>query len=199
MKHLILALVSICAIQLYGQSSMFDICPLKVGEAVPSVALLDAAGHEVSMLDLVSDEPSVIIFYRGAWCPYCTKHLAELQEIKEVIEELGFEVFGVTVDRPNKLEKSQEETDDIITVYSDSKLTAIKAFGLNWHVEQEQYDMYKEKYDLDLEKWSGEVHHELPVPAVFVVKEGKIVFQYVNPNYNTRLSPETLLAVLNTL
>ena len=57
----------------------------------------------------------------------------------------------------------------------------------------------KTEYKLDLEKWSGEEHHSLPVPAIFIIKEGVVQFQYVNPNYNTRMKAKTLLAVLETL
>ena len=40
----------------------------------------------------------------------------------------------------------------------------------------------------------------LPVPAVFVVDtSGTILFEYINPDYSTRISTELLLAVLNEL
>jgi hypothetical protein len=42
---------------------------------------------------------------------------------------------------------------------------------------------------------SGEKHHLLPVPAVFVVAcSGIIQSSYVNPDYKVRLHPDLLLA-----
>ncbi|MGH2569205.1 MAG: hypothetical protein ACRDGA_12785, partial [Bacteroidota bacterium] len=49
--------------------------------------------------------------------------------------------------------------------------------------------------NIDLEDASGESHHLLPVPAVFIVgTDGVIRFSYVNPNYRVRIDPDVLLA-----
>ena len=39
----------------------------------------------------------------------------------------------------------------------------------------------------------------LILAGVGIVKDNIIQFQYVNPNYSTRLNPETLLAILETM
>jgi len=58
------------------------------------------------------------------------------------------------------------------------------------------------------EKYSGMLHEVsgglnqgfLPVPSVFVVDQsGTILFEYINPNYKTRLSAKLLLAILSNL
>ncbi len=42
---------------------------------------------------------------------------------------------------------------------------------------------------------SGQTHHQLPVPSVFIVgKDGKIGFSYVNPDYRVRLEGDVMLA-----
>lgn len=66
-------------------------------------------------------------------------------------------------------------------------------------MSDEQVAQYQE-YGIDLEEASGQTHHVLPVPAVyFVSAEGKVLFQYVNPDYRVRLEPEILLAAARTL
>jgi peroxiredoxin len=46
-----------------------------------------------------------------------------------------------------------------------------------------------------IEAASGGKHHELPVPAVFLVAtNGVIQFEYVNPDYTVRAHPDVLLA-----
>ncbi len=97
------------------------------------------------------------------------------------------------------MDKLSESSSTEIPVYSDANLAATKGFGLDWKVNDELFKKYKEKYNLDLEDWSGQSHHELPVPAVFIVKDGTVQFQYVNPNHNTRLKVNTLLGILETL
>lgn len=182
----------------YAQNPMFDICPLKVGTEIPDGTLSNINGEETSLHKLVDEKPTVLIFYRGAWCGYCTKHLAELNDIKGEVESLGYQIFGITIDQSSKLEESITKSGKEIEVFSDSKAELVKAYGLDWKVNDELFSKYLNDYKLDLEAWSGQDHHVLPVPAIFVIKDGVVQFQYVNPNYNTRLSPEVLLAVLKS-
>lgn len=199
MKYLLTTVFLITAQLTFAQDQMYDICPLKVGDEIPEVSVMNADNEAISLRSLSTEQPTVAIFYRGAWCGYCTKHLAELNDIKADIEQLGYRVIGITTDKVEKLGMSTEKANTEIEVYSDAMVDAIKAFGLDWKLDDELYTKYKSEYKLDLEEWSGEDHHSLPVPAIYVLKDNAVLFQYVNPNYKTRLKPETLLAVLKTL
>ena len=199
MRAFLFSFFILSSLSLLAQNTMFDICPLKVGSEIPEGIVMDANSQEHELTNLIAERPTVIIFYRGAWCGYCTRHLAELNDAKADIEAKGFQIFGVTIDQASKLEESQSRSESEITVYSDAKAELIKAFGLDWQVSDELFTKYKTKYNLDLEEWSGEDHHALPVPAVFIIKDGVVQFQYVNPNYNTRMKAETLLAILGSL
>ncbi len=62
-------------------------------------------------------------------------------------------------------------------------------------MDDETVALYLEKYNIDLEKASGEKHHNLPVPAVFIVDaSGNVKFSYTNPDHTSRLSNDDLLA-----
>lgn len=199
MNKLVLVLFLLTSQFVFAQDQMYNICPIKVGQEVPSVSLQNIAGEDVTLSSIVSEQPTVVVFYRGAWCPYCTKHLAELNDAKADIEKLGYQIIGVTVDKAEKLALSNEKSGSDITVFSDAKLDAIKAFGLDWNVGDELYGKYKDKYKLDLEEWSGQDHHSLPVPAIFIIKDNVVEFQYVNPDYSTRLKPESIIALIGTI
>ena len=195
----IIFILTLLATQIaFSQEQMYEVCPIKVGTEVPNTKLTNDKDEEVMLSAIIGDKPTVMIFYRGAWCGYCIQHLAELNDMKEEMEKLGYRVIGITVDKAEKLTVSSKKAESEIPVYSDAQLETIMAFGLDWKVDNTMYDKYKNEYKLDLEEWSGEVHHSLPVPAIFVVKDSTIEFQYVNPNYRTRLKAETLLAVLKT-
>ena len=199
MRVLLITLLILSGQFIHAQDSMFDICPIKVGEDLPAATVVDENDKEVTLSEIAAEKPTVLIFYRGAWCGYCIQHLSELNDIKAEVEALGFQMLGITLDQSSKLEESSTKSESEIPVYSDATAAATKAFGLDWQVGEELFTKYKNEYKLDLEEWSGQVHHTLPVPAIFVVRDGKIEFQYVNPNYRLRLKPETLLAVLKTL
>ena len=178
-----------------AQDARFEVCPLKVGMEIPEVALVNQENKQVSLNSIAKEKPTILIFYRGAWCGYCTKHLAELNDAKADIEKLGYQILGITIDKVEKLAESKSE----IPVYSDTNLEASAGFGLDWKVNDELFKKYKEKYNLDLEAWSGQEHHTLPVPAVFIIKDGVVQFQYVNPDHSKRLKVNTLLSILETL
>ena len=68
-----------------------------------------------------------------------------------------------------------------------------KAFGLAFQVDEKTYKIYQ-GYGIDLEASSGETHHLLPVPAVYLVgTDGVVDFNYVNPDYKVRLSADLVL------
>ena len=199
MKVVALAIIMWFAGGVMAQDQMFDVCPLKVGEEVPGDgSLVSAEGESTSVAEVIS-EKTILVFYRGGWCPYCIRHLSALHKVKEEMKELGYELIAVTPDQFDSLGVSEARAETDITIYSDSDTDVIESFGLGWRVDDEMHKKYVDKYELDLGEWSGEEHHILPVPAVYVIHDGVVQYQYVNPNYSVRLNPETLLAILKTL
>lgn len=199
MKRFLVALMLILASGVFGQDQMYDVCPLKVGEEIPQEVTLENVDGETLPLESALSEKSILIFYRGGWCPYCMRHLSALQQIKEEIAELGYNLIAITPDQFDSLGVSETKSQTDFTIYSDSDSDVIDAFGLGWKVDDALNEKYISKYGLDLTEWSGEEHRILPVPAVYVIQNGVVQYQYVNPEYKVRLKPETLLAILQTL
>src|SRR5208283_3739593 len=173
-----------------------DIHPLLVGMSVPDVVLTDVEGKEVKLYSLLEKKPTVLIFYRGGWCPYCNLQLEQLHTIESDILKEGYQIVAVSSDRPENIEASIEKHDLRYTLLSDSTMNAAKAFELAFRVDKEALEKSK-KYAATLEAGSGLSHHILPVPAVFIVHtDGSIIFEYVNPNFKVRLNAQVLLAIV---
>jgi peroxiredoxin len=173
-----------------------DIHPLLVGMSVPDVVLTNVQGKEVKLYSLLEQKPTVLIFYRGGWCPYCNLQLQQLRTIEGDVLKEGYQIVAVSADRPENIETSIEKHDLHYTLLSDSTMNAAKAFGLAFRVDKEALERSK-KYAATLEAGSGLSHHILPVPAVFIIqKDGSITFEYVNPNFKVRLNAQVLLAIL---
>ena len=80
------------------------------------------------------------------------------------------------------------------TLLSDSKMEESKKFGIAFKVDDSTIEKYK-GYGIDLDDASGENHHLLPVPAVFLVGTDSVIkFTFANPDYKVRLNPEVLLS-----
>ncbi|MBC8481434.1 MAG: redoxin domain-containing protein [Planctomycetes bacterium] len=177
----------------YVASNTEDIQPLSVGEMIPSLTLEDADGNAFDMNEAIKKQPAVVIFYRGGWCPYCNLQLGQLQTVEPNLLELGYQILAISPDRPKKLTESSDKQHLTYTLLSDSTMKAAKAFGIAFRVDDETINKYR-GYGIDLEAASGQTHHLLPVPAVFIVgTDGTIHFSYTNPDYKVRLSPDELL------
>lgn len=170
------------------------ICPLLVGQKIPTVQLKTTADKDFDLNAAVSQQPTVLIFYRGGWCPYCNLHLGELQKIEPDLLNLGYQIIAISVDRFEKLAETLNKQQLNYTLLSDNLTQATKAFGLAYKVSDAMFERLK-GFGLDIEAASGQQHHILPVPAAFIVgTDGVIKFSYVNPNYKVRVKADVLLA-----
>jgi peroxiredoxin len=171
-----------------------EVKPLLIGSAVPDVQLTTVDGESFNFPVTAKEQPLVVIFYRGGWCPFCNRHLSQLQEIQPKLSEMGYRIVAISPDLPEKMAESLEKEEMSYSLLSDSSMEAAKAFGIAFEVGEPMLKKL-DSYNIDIEAASGQKHHLLPVPAVFLVgTDGIIDFSYANPDYKTRLAPEVLLA-----
>ncbi|WP_138431610.1 peroxiredoxin-like family protein [Fodinibius saliphilus] len=171
-----------------------EVEPALTGTTIPNASVKTVDDETIELKKIISQKPTVLIFYRGGWCPYCNKHLAELQRVEQKLVDMGYQIMAVSPDRPEILKKSISKHDLDYTLLSDSPMNLTKAFGLAFKVDDKTVQRYKEA-GIDLEKNSGYDHHLLPAPAVYLINpDGLITFQYVNPNYKTRIDSDVLLS-----
>jgi len=80
-----------------------EVCPVIPGTQFPNTNVSNVEGDSFSIIQSVADQPAIIIFYRGGWCPYCNMHLQELRTIEEELLGMGYNIFAVSPDTPEKL------------------------------------------------------------------------------------------------
>lgn len=165
--------------------------PLAVGDQIPAVTLRDADGALVALDHLVAKQPSILIFYRGGWCPYCTKHLAELGAGYEQIAATGWQVVGISPEPPATVAESVASQDLPYRLLSDADASAIRAFGVAFTVDEATRARYAE-HGIDL----GD-HHQLPHPAVYLVdRDGVVRYAHHDPDYKQRLRLVQVLSAI---
>lgn len=179
----------------WAQGNAADqICPRLVGQSLPEVSLTSLDGELVQVADIMAEKPTVLIFYRGSWCPYCNRHLAALAELEPELLEMGYQIVAVSPDLPENLVEARDKNELHYQLYSDAQMEFADAMGLGFTVDEKTLKRYK-VYGINLEKASGESHHRLPVPAVYLVnRDGLITFNYVNPNYKVRATAALIRA-----
>jgi len=171
-----------------------DISPLLAGEKIPMAMLADQNGKKVDLNKLVAEKPTILIFYRGGWCPYCSKQLAGLEEIAADLNKIGYQLLAVSTDKPDGLMESAQKENLQYTLLSDADVSVAKKFGIAFKAPKGYWDL--------LPKSSGGKNIELllPVPSVFILdRKGKINFEYINPDITQRLKPQLLKVVAETI
>jgi peroxiredoxin len=167
------------------------------GDLIPDVTLKTEAGVDVKLRDAVKTKPTLLVFYRGGWCPYCSRHLMALNGIQEDVTKEGFQILAISADQPSKLAETPHHAELKYPLLSDRSMAGAIAFGITHTVPDEKVAKYKVDYKIDIEAASGEKHHTLPHPAVFIVDtKGVIRFAHVNPDYKVRLDPASILGTV---
>ena len=166
-----------------------DISPLLIGEKIPKQDLISVDNKAVSTNDIFNKK-TVLIIYRGGWCPYCNSQLMEMQEIENQIIALGYQIVAISPDSPKFLKETTKEDKLNYQLFSDSDGKFSEALGIAFKRDKPKLDKYSE----------GKNPGFLPVPTVYILDENReIEFLYINPNYAKRLKGEMLLAVLKSL
>jgi peroxiredoxin len=176
-------------------TALLHAAPLQKGDPIPDVTVRTEENQELKLRSLVAAQPTVLIFYRGGWCPYCTRHLSALVDIEADLKTAGIQMLAISMDQPSKIKQTPNRDSLQYTLLSDSDAAAAEAFGIAFTVPDDLVKKYKESYKIDLEAASGRAHHKLPHPGVFVIStDGVIQFAHVNEDYKQRLDPQEVLA-----
>ncbi|QKJ30492.1 AhpC/TSA family protein [Mucilaginibacter mali] len=171
-----------------------DISPLLIGEAIPAVKVPAANGQVFDLNARIAEKPTILIFYRGGWCPYCNKELAGLQKAQADLVKLGYQLIAISTDSPENLNKSITKHQLGYTLLSDADLAVSKQFGLAYQAPA--------AYAKTIAEGSAGKNTDklLPVPSVFILdQKGKIQFEYINPDFTQRISPALLTAAATAL
>ncbi|WP_028117817.1 peroxiredoxin-like family protein [Ferrimonas senticii] len=167
------------------------VSPLLNGMQVPAITVQNSAGEALSLNQLLAQKPSLVLFYRGGWCPYCNAQLAGLQQIEAQLKQLGVQVLALAPEPPEELKAGEGKGN--YQLLSDRNLQATTGFGLGYTLSGAANLGYKAKMG-DRLVLSPEGQVILPVPAVYLVDtDGVVQFSYVNPNFKVRAHPELIL------
>ena len=104
---------------------------LSPGDPAPDFTLVSDAGEEVSLSSLRGGKV-VVYFYPAAMTPGCTTQACDFTDSLDSLQGAGYEVIGISPDKPAKLAKFRERDSLTITLAADvdrSVMTSYGAFG----------------------------------------------------------------------
>jgi peroxiredoxin len=71
---------------------------LHPGDKFPALTVARAGGGSLQLPEALAGQFGVVLFYRGAWCPYCNAQLRAFQRAKDDLAEVGAQVAALSVD-----------------------------------------------------------------------------------------------------
>jgi peroxiredoxin len=72
--------------------------PLNPGDHFPPITITPVAAEPIDLPDALARHFAVILFNRGAWCPYCNAQLRAFQRHAEELDALDVKVVSLSVD-----------------------------------------------------------------------------------------------------
>ena len=173
---------------------------VQVGDVLPPVTLTGADGAPVQLDALVATGPAVLVFYRGAWCPYCNVALRAYQaEVLPEVSALGGTLVAISPQGPDgslTVQQANELTFPVLTDAGSAYAAQLGlVFALTDEVKQAQLALGN-----DFTAINADGEWELPMPTVLVLDGSRTVrFVDVRPDYTTRTEPSAVVEALRAL
>ncbi|MEC3994389.1 thioredoxin-dependent thiol peroxidase [Actinacidiphila sp. DG2A-62] len=101
---------------------------LAPGDTAPDFTLPDADGKPVALADH-RGRKTIVYFYPAALTPGCTKQACDFTDNLDVLAAAGYDVIGVSPDKPEKLAKFREKESLKVTLVSDPDKSVLTAYG----------------------------------------------------------------------
>src|SRR5271155_4889701 len=71
---------------------------LNPGDQFPKLTVTTTDGQTLTLPDAFAGDFAVVLFYRGAWCPYCNAQLRAFARAGEALAGAGIKVAALSVD-----------------------------------------------------------------------------------------------------
>jgi peroxiredoxin len=169
-----------------------------VGSAMPDGDLLDLNGEPTTLDAVRRGRRAVIVFYRGAWCPYCNLTLRTYQEaLVSELDSRETDLIAISPQKPDGSLSMQQKHALTYSVLSDPGNQIASRLGIltapTEHARAAQAGL-----GLDISASNADGTYNIPMPtAVILDPAGTIRWIDVHPNYTTRSEPRQILDALD--
>ena len=172
---------------------------IKIGEKAPDFSLTNAFGKTVTLSEELKKGPVVLVFYRGAWCPFCNLHLHALNKRLPDIARYGAQLITVTPQQPDKSAEQIKKDSYPFEVLSDLDSGVMKTYRLYYELPDQLITVYKQ-HGLDVEAFNGKGRNVLPIPGSFVIDtDGVVRAMHAETDYKQRMEPDDMIKALQEI
>jgi len=172
---------------------------LLVGAKAPNFVLGNAYGNGIRLSDVLSKGPVILVFYRGAWCPFCNLHLNTLQKAMPLFEKYQAQLIAVTPQTPDKSLPQINKNALTFEVLSDLDDEVMYLYKMYHRVDDELNEVYR-KNGIDIEAYNGAGRRVLPVPGTYIIDQNSVIRGvHADTDYKQRMEVSTILSILEEI
>jgi two-component system chemotaxis sensor kinase CheA len=158
---------------------------LKVGSRFPAMELNDAFGKP-QQLERLLQLPSLILFIRGSWCPFCNAQLKEIVGLYKEFDARGIRVIIITPQRQEPTEALAKKYDIPATFLVDSEFKLARRLSII-HRNGVPVFLSRDKYGNDT----------IFPTAIITNERGEIIWVDQTDDNSIRPEPSTFLKVID--
>ena len=183
----------------YGVDSSYVVPNgLSEGTIAPDFFGEDQNGEMVRLSEQRKNGPVVLIFYRGYWCPVCSRYLSKFQDDLSIIIEKGASVIAISPEQNDGVNKTIKKNTISFSILSDEKYSIMDQYGVRFLVTDQYASKIKTRFWSDIAQNNGDDKPYLPVPATYVIgQDGKIIKTFFDLNYKNRPTVEEIANYLD--
>jgi len=172
---------------------------IQVGEQAPDFSLINAQGKHVTLYNELKKGPVVLVFYRGAWCPYCNMQLRSLRKNLPLFKQYNAQLLTVTPQTPDRSQAQFKKEGYPFEVLSDLDYAVLKGYKLYYELPENLIQLYK-KHNIDIVSFNGEGRSGLPIPGTFIIdNKGIVRAMMAQTDYKVRMKTSDIVHELELL
>lgn len=170
------------------------------GDALPDATLTAVDGSQISLTTVLAGAPAVIVFYRGAWCPYCNITLKHYEQtLASTLRERGVGLVAISPQTPDGSAAAVANGELSFTVLSDPANVLAEQLGLLTAPSAEAQEAHT-ALGFAVKDSNADDTPGIPFPTVLVVDaSGTVRFADVHVDYTTRTESDEILAAVAAL
>jgi peroxiredoxin len=159
---------------------------LKAGAQLPAFTVRNADGQLVKSADLAG-RPTIMIFFRGNWCPFCMAQIRELAKRYQEIGALGVRVAMISPQPHGNTVALAKKFGVKFEFLTDERNAAARTLGIAM------------PFGIPLGMQVLGYNSETVLPTVIITDHhGRVVWAHETDNYRIRPEPDTYIDVLRS-
>jgi peroxiredoxin len=173
---------------------------VRPGRTLPDSTVQTIDGDHRNLADLIGDGPAVLVFYRGAWCPYCNITLRHYDRtLAPQLAEQGVAFIAISPQTPDGSRAAVVSGDLGFTVVSDPGNALAAELGIVTAPSHAAQDAHT-ALGFAVKDSNTDDTAAIPYPTVLLVDENRVIrFADVHVDYTSRTETDDILLAVESL